>query len=459
MFIGRKEETEKLLNFINNSNSKAAVIYGRRRVGKSELINHTLSISNKKYLYYECKQTTEKNNIESLSELFCELYDLPQLSFQSFEKLLNYIYSSTKKEELVLVLDEYPYLREIITGLDSIIQYLIDSNNSSKLKIILCGSYVDVMKKLLDEDNPLFGRFDYKLELKPMDYFDSSAFYQDYSYEDKVRIYSVFGGIPYYNKLIDTKKTVKENIIDLLASDGARLENEITIFLKSQLSKINNANEAIEILAKGTYKYKDIYEQAGIDKGPTLIDALDKLVSMGLVMKVAPINDLNNKKKTGYVINDQLANFFYKYIYRNNSRLKVMNPLTFYDKFIDDDFENKYVPKAFEKIAKEYLIRLNKENKIEPFYEIGKYYYDDPINHKNGEFDVVTCDKDGYKFYEVKFQNKKLTRQQINKEIKQVKSCGIECNRFGFVSKSGFNFIDKSLTLITIEDIYNVKEN
>ena len=454
MFIGRKEETKRLLGFVNDSSSKAAIIYGRRRVGKSELINYVLPQTGKKYLYYECKQTTEKNNVDSIFDLLKEQYELPELSFKDFDSILKYIYSLTKEEELVFVLDEYQYLREVIVGLDSIIQTYIDNDKQRKLKIILCGSYIDIMKSLLSHGNPLYGRFDYILELKPMDYYDSSLFYKEYSCEDKVRIYSVFGGIPYYNKLIDVNKTVKQNIIDLIASDGARLENEIAIFLKSQLSKINNANEVFEILARGVYKYKDIYENANIEKGPTLIDALDKLVSMGLVMRVSPINDENNKKKTGYNISDQLSYFYYKYIYRNKSRMKIMNADYFYEKYINDDFETNYVPKAFEQITKEYLIRMNKLGLIEPFDNIGKYYYDDPKNHKNGEFDVVTKDNKGYVFYEVKFKNKAVSKKEALEEIRQVKECGIECDRFGFVSKNGFDFDDKTLKLIKIEDMY-----
>ena len=455
MFIGRKVELNILQTFYNSNTTKSLIIYGRRRVGKSELINYSLKSSNKRFLYYECKQTTEKNNIESILELLKDIFPVPNIQFNSFEDLLKYINSLCPEKQLILVLDEYPYLQEVIQGLDSILQTIIDNNKNSKLKIIICGSYIDVMKKMLSEDNPLYGRFDYKIELKPMDYYDSSLFYKEYSNEDKVRIYSVFGGIPYYNQLINTKKSVKDNIIDLIASSNARLENEITSYLKSQLSKINNANETIELIARGYYKYKDILDHAGIIKGPTLIDALDKLISMELIQKVSPINDENNKKKTGYLIKDQLSNFYFTYILKNKSRLKIMDSNYFYDTYINEDFETKYVPKAFEIISKEYLIRQNKLNKSNPFDNIGKYYYDDPINHKNGEFDLVTVSNNKYTFYEAKFKNKPLSKEEVDKEIKQVKSCGLECEQYGFISKSGFTFKDKNLILISLDELYN----
>lgn len=456
MFIGRIEESKKLNDFFKDEKSRLCAVFGRRRVGKSELINHCLEKSDSKKVYFECKQTTEKNNVNSITELICETFNYPSFSFESFEKLLKFMYELGEKEKIILVLDEYPYLREVVIGIDSIIQGMVDKYKNSKTKLVLCGSYIDVMKTLLEEENPLYGRIDLTLEVKPMDYLDSSLFYPSFSNADKVRLFSVFGGIPYYNKLIDCKKSVRENIIDLISSDSARLENEISSYLKSQLSKINNANEAIEIIARGYSKYKDIYEQAGVEKAPTLISALDKLVSMEIVKRVSPINDEANKKKTRYIISDQLSHFYYKYIYKNKSRIKMMDSNAFYDRFIDDDFETQYVPKSFEEVAKEYLIRQNKKGLLSPPFDmIGKYYYDNPIEHLNGEFDIVTHDEMGYVFYEVKFKNKPITMRMVDDEIEQIKKCEIKSNRFGFISRSGFDFSSESLILISLDDIYD----
>ena len=103
--------------------------------------------------------------------------------------------------------------------------FLIDRyKDSSSLKLVLCGSYVEIMKSLLARENPLYGRVDLTIDLKPMDYYESAMFYPDFSAEDKVRLYSVFGGIPYFNRLIDSSLSVKENIQELISAPGARLE-------------------------------------------------------------------------------------------------------------------------------------------------------------------------------------------------------------------------------------------
>ena len=352
MFYGREAERKKLNTMFHSDGQKISLIYGRRRIGKSELIKQVLKGTDLKSIYYECKQTTGQNNVDSLSELIGEAFNFPKPAFENIENLLRFLFKSSEQKPLILVLDEYSYLRENVKGLDSILQSVIDSyKDTSKIKLIICGSYVDTMKALLAKQNPLYGRIDLTINLKPMDYYDSALFYSDFSDEDKVRLFSVFGGIPYYNRLIDAQKSVRENIIDLIASPGARLENEVSMYLNSEISKITNANEVFEALAKGFSRYKDLLNQSNVSSGPALVDILDKLIRMDVVAKEAPINDENNRKKSGYFISDNLSLFYYKYIFRNISRMNLMDSDIFYDKYIAADFETKYVPKFLKAFA------------------------------------------------------------------------------------------------------------
>lgn len=457
MFYGRENERKKLCTMFHSDGQMISLIYGRRRIGKSELIKQVLKETDIKSVYYECKQTTEQNNVESLAELIGEAFDFPKPAFENMEELLRFLFQKSEKEPIILVLDEYPYLRENSKGLDSVLQSVIDHyKDTSNMKLIVCGSYVDTMKALLERQNPLYGRIDLTLNLKPMDYYDSALFYPEFSEEDKVRLFSVFGGIPYYNRLIDAKKSVRENIIELIASSGARLENEVAMYLNSEISKITNANEVFEALAKGFSRYKDILDQSNVSSGPALIDILDKLMRMDVVAKEAPINDENNRKKSGYFISDNLSLFYYKYIFRNMSRMNIMDPDIFYDKYIAEDFETKYVPKSFERICKQYLIRKNRKGLMDEIFEkIGKYYYDDPVEKKNGEFDIVTLDDKGYIFYEAKFRKEPVTESIVQNEIRQVKQTDLDCYRYGFFSRAGFTCDqEKERILIDLSELY-----
>ena len=443
-FIGRKEFLNKLKKQVDTDEMSFSLIYGRRRVGKSELVKETLRCANEKSIYFECKQVAEESNVASLSAIVSDVMGLPKLGYTDIESLLDYIFKLAVNEKLILVLDEYPYLRESVKGLDSILQSLVDRyRESSKLKVIILGSYVEIMRSLLEHSNPLYGRVDLTIDLKQMDYYESALFYPEFSPEDKVRIYSVFGGIPYYNRLIDDKKSVRDNMIDLIASSEARLENEVSMYLSAETSKITNANEVFEALARGYSRYSDILSQSHVSSGPTLIDVLDKLIKMEVVVKTAPINDPNNKRKAGYQIADNLSLFYYRYIFKYLSQMKIMDSSVFFSKYIEKDFEENYVPHQFEEICKQYLIRENKAGNINPVFEkIGKYYYDNPKEHTNGEFDIVTEDELGFAFYEVKFRKAPVTKSMVENEIAQVDATGLKCYKYVFFSRSGYEEMD-----------------
>lgn len=456
-FHGREEEQRRIAKMLARPNQQVGLVYGRRRVGKSALIKQCLLHTDIPSVFYECKQTAEQNNVASLAALISETYHYPPIAYSSIEEVLGFFFQQALQEPLILVLDEYPYLRKTIQGMDSILQSLIDTYaESSQLKLILCGSYIDVMRSLLERDNPLFGRVDLTIDLAPMDYFDSALFYPSFSDEDKVRLFSVFGGIPYYNRLIDESLSVRENILELIAAPGARLENEVDMYLRSEISKLENANEAFEALARGFSKFSDILAQSHVSSGPSLSHVLEKLSRMGLVVKQAPINDAHNKKKAHYRICDQLSLFYFRYVFRYASQRNVMEPELFYDRYIEEDFRERFVPFAFEEVCRQFLVRQNRRGVLEqPFERIGRYYYDDPQTRTNGEFDIVTEDPLGYVFYEAKFKSAPVTERMIQEEIEQVDRTGLACYRYGFFSRSGFDAEpSERVRLIELAELY-----
>lgn len=457
MFIGRKSELAKLEKMFSTSSQEAVLIYGRRRIGKSELIKQFIKSHPTDAIYYECRETTELNNVEALARLISEKFALPPLNFSDIESILDFFFKAAKSRKFILVLDEYPYLRQTVTGLDSILQSLLDKYaDESQLKLILCGSFIGTMKALMLHHNPLYGRFSLALNIKPMDYQEAAQFYPTFSNEDKVRLYSVFGGIPYYNRLISKQLSVKENIIELIASPGARLENEVSMYLNSELSKIINANEVFEQLAVGVSKFSDLLNKSHISSSPALSESLKKLMQMDMVAKEAPINDKNNKKRAGYYIQDNLARFYYRYVFRYSSQLRIMNSDLFYDTYIARDFEEQYVPKRFEDICRQFLIKKNIQGEMDiPFEDIGKFYYDLPAEKRNGEFDVVTKDAKGYVFYEVKFTEKPISTDVIEAEIKQVNDTGLYCYKYGFFARAGYDNITRDdVIAYQLSDLY-----
>lgn len=458
-FLGRKREIEILRDVYNNEKFESIILYGRRRIGKSELIKYSFKDINCKKIYFECQKATEAYNVSNLCDIIASTFKIPKPAFQTLSQILDFLFEKSLTEKIIFVIDEYPYIRDNSFYLDSIIQNAIDKYKmDSKMKFILCGSYIDVMEKLLSNNSPLYGRFLLKMNVRQMNYLESSLFYPNASNEDKVAYYSVFGGVPFYNQFIDDTKTVKENIINLIASPNARLLAEAEGFLLEKMTKLTNANECFCSIALGNRKYTDILNASHISSSPMLSDILKKLIKMDVIEKICPINDENEKKVT-YEIIERLSLFYYRYIFAKNTFFKIMPPDLFYDEFIEPDFYSQYVPKEFENISKQYFQILNSNHKITPvLYAIGKYYYyDDPKNRKNGEFDVVTLDKNGYNFYEVKFINKPIDDSIVNEEEYQLENLKIKYNKLGFISKTGFNLKNpEKYSLIKLDDMYKI---
>lgn len=458
MFIGRKEEIRILTEYLENNKQENIVLYGRRRIGKSELIKETLRKTSVPYIFYQAKETTIEDNIESLSRIIAAYFDLGPVSFKSMEDIYEYLFKKSKKP-FVFVIDEYPYLRNLDKGLDSVLQLKIDQyRNDSKLKVVLLGSYIDIMEKLNHSDNPLYGRISKMLFVSQMNYQESSYFYEKCDLETKVKYYSVFGGMPYYNGMINTEKSFEQNIIDLVISKSSVLSDFIELTLSRELRKINHAHSVFTAIALGYKKYSDIFGQlSGSIKSSQLAPILDSLIAMDLISKTVPINELETSKKTYYEINDHFISFFYKYIFKHVSEKNIMDSKIFYQEIVEKDFNEQFVPKMFERIVKEYLIIENKKGRLNPpILKIGKYWYDNPKEKVNGEFDLVSKDKNGFIVYEVKYKKNKITDRTIREEIEQLNRCKVSYYKLGFFSKSGFDVKEKDndYYLRNIEDMY-----
>src|SRR5690554_4562158 len=332
MFVGRKEELNELTSYLNSDKQENIIIYGRRRIGKSELIKEALRTTNKPAIFYQATETSQLENVKALSRIIGQRFNLGSITFASFDAIFNFLFN--QKDEYILVLDEYPYLSKVSPGLDSVIQKAIDTyKNTSKLKVVLLGSYIDIMSKLNHSDQPLFGRITKSMFLGEMNYYETSLFYPNVDLETKVKYYSVFGGVPYFNSFIDQNKSFEENVKNLIISKNSPLSNYIELILSKELRKIENANNIFLIIAKGISKFNDILSNLTISSSQ-LSQVLNNLITMDLIKRTTPINEGSNSRRTHYKINDNYIEFFYRYIYRNQTERSLMNTNDFYDEII-----------------------------------------------------------------------------------------------------------------------------
>ena len=440
MFVARDKELailkEELLK-----NSSATLVYGKRKIGKTTLILEAVKrFSSREVIYYECIKDTIENNVKILTDEMKRLSIMPnEFSFENntFDLVFSFINGLGK--EFVVIIDEYCYLKEYEDSkkVDSLFQNIID-NKLKNINLFISGSHISMMKDLLQEKNALFGRFTCALELKELNYLDASTFCENISSYDKVAFYAVFGGSPFILCQIDYELSLIDNIKRLLLNKSSPVYLYVDSLLLTDMINKSMIDRVLSCLKNSKKHYKELEDD--LDKGKTgnLSKMLKPLMEIDLIKKEYPINKLNQERKATYQINDNILRFYYTYIYKRKYLIDKMDSDTFFDSFIDVSL-NEFISRRFEDICRDYIWELLKKKKINNIYNVGSYYYDDSINHINGEFDIALDRNDSYDIIEVKYLKCKVSKNIVKKEIDQINAIKeVKVKRIGFISINGF---------------------
>jgi hypothetical protein len=323
------------------------------------------------------------------------------------------------------------------------------------LHLILLGSYVGIMRELLEEDNPLFGRFSLILNLSAFDYFDSSRFYPEKTIREKIDFYSIFGGNPFVNAEIRQNEDLRSNITRLILDPNSAVRSYLEHVLLSELTKFGPANMILAALANGKKKYTEIAARVRSETPGSLDKQLKSLIQMDIIAKKNPINKPDDRKKSFYLISDNLVRFYYTYIFAARDTIRTIGENAFFDLMIEPTLET-FISYRFEEIAREYFQRSVRQGYLKDVYDIGTYWFDDPAEKKNGEFDCVLKNRDSYSFYEVKYHKTPLSPGLCEQEEKEVRrlALSMDVGKIGFVSASGFDFSSDRYDLIDAEQLY-----
>lgn len=454
MFIGREKELNQLKIEFENKKKSAILIYGKRRIGKSALISEAVKFFDGTVINHLCVKSTYEGNLLLLSRSVCTSLSLPQIEFKTIFDLFDFLKS--QKKRILLVLDEYQYFKQSLkdTSLDSYLQSIIDSLPEN-IKIILCGSFITLMKELLEESNPLFGRFTLSIHLQEFDYLDSSRFYTDLTYSEKIAFYSVFGGSPYVLTNLDYKISLQENIKKYLINQNSILRTYIENVMLSEIRQSFDVR-ILELIGNGKKRYSEISSGLGSSDTGLLDKQLKNLLSMETLAKVFPINKKNDKKRQFYEIKDNLMRFYFSYIFGNENLISNFGENHFYNNNIEKSIDT-FISYRFENIVVQYFLRLARSGQKSDMLDIGSYWYDDKKNKINGQFDCVIKESGGYSFYEAKYYKEPMSLEECKKEEAQIKSVTeIDCKKIGFVCTAGFDFESDEYELLNAEKLYDV---
>ena len=290
MFIGRERELASLNKLYNSDKFEFVVLYGRRRVGKTALINHF--IDGKSAIYFMGVESNAKQNLENFSKSIMEYasgYD-GDMSFLSFQAALEMVFRLSEKERLIMAIDEYPYVARASKSLASTLQLLIDKyKDRSKLMLILCGSSMSYMEDhVLAYKAPLYGRRTAQIKLLPFDFAETCGYFQNFSAEDKALAYGIMGGTPQYLLQMSDKLSIEENIKNTFLDTTSSIYEEPMNLLKQEVREPAIYTAIITAIATGSSRMSEISGKVGEDTN-VCSTYLKNLITLSLILKPGPM--------------------------------------------------------------------------------------------------------------------------------------------------------------------------
>ncbi len=415
MFIGRERELADLNAMYDQDKFQLFVLYGRRRVGKTTLLNEFCK--GKDAIFYSAEQSNDKLNLEKFSAHVFEFYGEMTLEpFSSWENALLYIHNRQQEKRLVLVFDEFPYLARRNMAILSVLQHLIDHTlQQGRLFIVLCGSYMGFMEKdVLGSKSPIFGRRTGQLHMKSFDYKDSMHFLEPFPDEEKMKLYGAFGGTALYLQQVESKKSFEENIKDAFLRVTAYLYEEPLLLLRQEVQEPGVYSAIIEAIAAGASKASEIATKTGEEQAKC-IKYIKTLCNLGILYKETPFGEKDSSRKTLYGISDFMFRFWYRYVFGNRTLIETGAQESVWKKRIEPDYNN-YMGLVFEKVCRDYLLRENSAGGLPIlFTSIGRWWGTDPATRQQVEIDLIANDGNDYLICECKWRNAPLELSVLNK--------------------------------------------
>lgn len=428
MFIGRETELKFLNDKYETEGGQLVVLYGRRRVGKTETLREFCK--GKPHIFFSCTQTTDRVQLQKFSKQVLK-ENIPARNYitefadweKAFRAILDLPYGESKK---LIVIDEFPYMCKGNKSIPSILQNLWDAElKCANVMIVLCGSAMSfIEKELLAEKNPLYGRATGIYKMKEMGFYDAVKFFPEYSPRDKVIAYSVLGGIPHYLRQWNPKLTVAENIKRNILTKGCILYSEVDFLLHQELRETPIYNSIIEAVALGNTSLNNISQKSLVEDTSKTSVYLKNLIELGIVEREFSVDTKVKEQANGnrgtYRLTDNFFRFWYAFGFANFSQLEDGDVDGVYE-YIVEPALHEFASFAFEDVCREFVRELQKKNALPfRFVKMGRWTGNTTIRGTkaesgfrtaNTEIDLLAIDGSGKEFLvgECKFKKEPFT--------------------------------------------------
>ncbi len=468
MFVDRDYELEYLKSQYDTKEGNFIIIYGRRRIGKTYLINEFCK--NKPAAYFLSTQENSRELIRAFSIKVSTLFNdriVSENPFTSWSSVFEYLAEKTERltEKIIIIIDEITYIIMSDKSFLSIFQKYYDLYLKKRnMMFILSGSLINIVyNDLLGYSSPLYGRRTGNLKLDEFHFCDTYKYFNYPDFKKTIEIYALVGGIPYYLSLIDPDKDYFAQYL----SKGNIFYNDAEFILREELSNPERYFTILKLIASGKTGVSDIADSMGY-KTNELSPYIDKLMSLDIIKKEYPV--YNKKRNNGlYKIKSNYFYFYFKYIFENKEYIDGEN-VRILRNIINKNFK-EYTSKIFEDICTEFLVKYSQNILNADIVKIGKWW---GKNGKTGneyvidEIDMLGEDSIGRHFFgEVKYRNRKANIGVL--ENLKGKSTSFDFGRKIFIifSEAGFepdlvelSKIEKNVILIdgnTMEEIIRTK--
>lgn len=485
MFIGREIELAFLQDKYDAEQGQLVVLYGRRRVGKTETLREFCK--DKLHVFYSCTQSTDKVQLAKFSkQILKENIPAKQYisEFADWESALRAVlelpYGEKKK---LLIIDEFPYMCKGNKSIPSILQNLWDAELKEKnVMIVLCGSAMSFMEKeLLAEKNPLYGRATGIYKMNEMGFYDAMKFFPNYSDREKVLVYSVLGGIPHYLRQFRPELSVAENIKKNILTKGCVLYSEVDFLLHQELRETPIYNSIIEAVALGNTKLNDISQKSLVEDTSKTSVYLKNLIELGIVEREfsvdTKIKEKANANRGTYRLTDNFFRFWYAFGFTNFSQLEDGDVEGVYD-FVIAPALHEFASFAFEDICREFVRERQKKNDLPFRYtKMGRWTGRTTVRDKSAvsgmrvaetEIDLLGIGRDEKEYLvgECKFKKEPFNfTEYLNTKMKLTNRKETAEFYYALFSESGFDEKvmveaekETNVQLYTLSDIVNYKK-
>ena len=439
MFIGREYELGRLNQLYRETGFRYAVVYGRRGVGKTALINEFSR--DKDVIYFMGMDSSRQQNVDNLFRSVLAYVGnarRPQ-PFSDVGDGLKLIFSLAREKRIAFVIDGITYAAKTFPGLFEQLKQLMDENRGhSQLFLILCSSSrIFADRHLLGKRSLIYGYEDLRLLVPPFDFEETRKYIRKFNDVDLACIYGVTGGVVRYLEKIDTSLSVEANIKRCFLHASGALYGEAEYFLRQEIREPGVYNAILAAVAGGCTRLSEIAQEIGEETSATAT-YMRSLIAAGLIRKEFPCGE-ENSRRTLYRIDDELMAFWYRFI---PTRINWIQ-----QGYADGVFRDMlpefhmYMGEVFEKICIQYIRRLQKAGRVKTACtEIGRWWGPHPETREEVSIGIMGTDKKEWAL----FGTCRWTEEKA--DVNVLSDLERESGIFNYPNKEFFLFAKKGFT-------------